>query len=221
MQCHHGLAGTRASLYDNHALQRGADDLVLFALDSCGNVSEAPRTRRLKCVDQRSVPLNSAGLSLLVETVEVAEEFVLDTQEFSPSRCKVTPSLETERVGTRRPVERLGGGRTPIDHNRFLGAVPHPDTTNVERVTKAIGCVVDATKDQRGIADVELRQTVDNVLGEHLSLEARLIGTTGTHFKIRGELSRELARLLERSMRPVEIRLFSFEFGRNRDLRCS
>ena len=149
--------------------------------------------------------LNPAGLSLLIETVQIAEELILDAEELSASRRKVAPSVETKRVGPRRPVERLGGGRSPVDHDWFLGSVPHADAPDVERVTKAIGGVVDTTKYQRGIADIELRQPVDHVLGERFALETRLVGAASTDLEIRGEFSREFARLFERSVRLVEI----------------
>lgn len=65
--------------------------------------------------------------------------------------------------------------------------------------------MVDTTKYQRGIADIELRQPVDHVLGERFALETRLVGAASTDLEIRGEFSREFARLFERSVRLVEI----------------
>lgn len=124
--------------------------------------------------------------------------------------------FESQWVRAGRSIERLGGRGTPIDHDRFLGTIPHAYATDVERIAKARGIVIDAAKHQRTVTDVELCQAIDDVLGEGLSLKARLVRASGADFEIRRQRTSELARLFERAVRSIQIRLFSFEFGVNR-----
>ena len=76
--------------------------------------------------------------------------------------------------------------------------------------------MIDAAKHQRTIANVELCQAIDDVLGEGLSLKARLVRASGADFEIRRQGTSELARLFEREMCSIKVCLFSFEFGMNR-----
>ena len=94
----------------------------------------------------------------------------------------MTTALQTKRIGSGRPVERLGRRCPPIDDDRVLGSIPHADPADIERVV-VLATVIDATKDQRGIANVELLQSIDDVLGERLSLKSRLIGAARANFE--------------------------------------
>jgi len=64
-----------------------------------------------------------------------------------------------------------------------------------------------------------LAQPIDDVLGEDLSFEARLIGAAGADFEGGGQFSGERSGIFETLMGVVEVVLLSNEFGVNDDLR--
>ena len=55
VQRHRRLAGARPALHDEHPVQRGADDLVLLALDGGDDVPHAPGAAPLERRQQRRV----------------------------------------------------------------------------------------------------------------------------------------------------------------------
>ena len=183
MQGHNGLAGARASLNNEEALQWRTDDLVLLALDGGNNVAKTASARCFERSDERAMALNVSGGCLFVEPAEIAKELVVDVEQRATAGSKVSATVEPERVGTCRPIERLGSGSPPVDNNGVLGSVPHANTANVKRIAKLF-VVVDAPKDQRRITDVELVETIYDVLGEGLALEPGLVRTTCADFEV-------------------------------------
>ncbi len=73
--------------------------------------------------------------------------------------------------------------------------------------------MVDTAKHQRRITDVQLRQSIDNVLGERVAFKPCLVGATRADLQILGELSCEGARILHALVRVVEVPLFRFKIG--------
>ena len=188
----------------------------MFALDRCSDVAETAGASGFKGIDQRPVTLDPAGGGLLIESVEITKELVLDPQQLTPAGGEVASTLKTEGVGARGSVKRFSSRCAPIDHDGLLGAIPHSDTTDVQGIAEAVCVVIDAAEYQRGITDVELRQSIDHVFGEGFAFEARLVGSTCTNFKVGGELAGQSPSLFERGVRPIEIGLFGFEFGVDR-----
>ena len=177
MQGHDRLARTGATLNYQQSLQWRTDDLVLFALDGGDDVAESTCSGCFERGDKRSVALNVSARCLFVEPAEVAEELVVDIEQGTAAGRKMAAAVEAERVGSCRPIERLGSGSSPVDDYGVLSTVPHTDATDVQRIAKLF-VVVDAAKDQRRITDVELVETIDDVLGEGLALEPGLVRTT-------------------------------------------
>ena len=102
VQGHDGLAGAGAALDDDHAGQRGADDLVLLGLDGGDDVGEATAARRLQRRDQRALPIDAGALAE-VDGV-LAEQLVLDAEQLaSPVSAKCRRRARS--IGS-RPVAR-------------------------------------------------------------------------------------------------------------------
>jgi hypothetical protein len=114
------LAGAGATLHDEHAVLRGADDLVLLALDGGDDVTERAGAPALERCEQGGVPAQTRAVAafgpdarrsrravqaLVVADTEVAlaEELVLDAQQLGSIDGEVAPPQETHRA---TPVAR-------------------------------------------------------------------------------------------------------------------
>ena len=75
-----------------------------------------------------------------------------------------------------------------------------------------VALVVDATKDERAVANVELGESIDNVAREDIAFEARLIGTTLVHFEGSRQAFCKCASLLQTLVCVIEIGLLVGEF---------
>jgi hypothetical protein len=67
------------------------------------------------------------------------------------------PAAQTDvlRVLLRRPVERLGDRRTPVDHHRVAAGVVDMTAADVEALTLLRGVqIVEATEEERGVGEV-------------------------------------------------------------------
>ena len=156
MQRHHGLAGARAALHHQHAGQRGPDDLVLLALDGGDDVADAPGAGRLERGDERAVALEAGALAQVQRVL--AEELVLDAEQLAAPGGEVAAADEAHGLAAGGPVERLGHRGPPVDHDRLLLVVRHRQAADVEGLAALVLVAVDATEQQRGVAEVELRR---------------------------------------------------------------
>ena len=121
------------------------------------------------------MPLDLAGRGgLFVESAQVTKEFVVDIEQGAPASSEVSTPLEAERISTSSAIERLGSGSAPVNDDCVLLAVPYADTANVKRVV-VFTVMIDATKNERSIANVELLESVENVLRKGISLESCLV----------------------------------------------
>jgi hypothetical protein len=173
----HGLAGAGSALDDEHAGQRGPDDLVLLALDGGDDVAEAARACGLERRDQRALPLQ-AGAFAEVEGV-LAEELVFDAEQLTAAGGEVAAAGQAHRLAAGGPVEGLGDRGPPVDDERFLVGARHGDATDVERLAVGellVGLAVDAAEHERGVAQVKLGQAVRDGVVDDLTLEAGLLG---------------------------------------------
>src|SRR5262249_22241366 len=69
-------------------------------------------------------------------------------------------------------VDRLGAGGPPVDDDRVPVGVGHREAADVERLgglTVDRGSI-DSAEDQRGVAEIELREALDQRLVEHIAL---------------------------------------------------
>ena len=107
------------------------------------------------------------------------EHLVLDAEQRAASDREVTPAGEAHRSVSRRPVERLGDRRSPVDDDRFLSLVGDRQAADVEGLARR---TVDAAEDQGGIADLEVSQPTPDGLLDHVALVAGLMGAAAADF---------------------------------------
>jgi len=143
----HSLAGSWPTLDDQQTGLRSANDLVLLALDRRNDVAEPPRPSGLERGDQGTVSLDPSARRLFVEPSEVTKELVIDVEELTTPRRKVTSTLESERISSGRAIEGFGCSGPPVDDDRVLGSIPHADPADVQRVAVPV-VVIDPAKHQ-------------------------------------------------------------------------
>ena len=76
---------------------------------------------------------------------------------------------------TRRPIERFGHRRSPIDDDRFLLGVAHRDAADIEALEQSIGgfgLSIDATETQRRIAEFQMRSEYRKLSAPNASANA-------------------------------------------------
>ena len=240
MQGHDGLARPRTSLDHEHPGQRGADDLVLLALDGGDDVTEATGTRRLERAEQRTLTGHhwlGLGRGHPQRGESVAEQFVLDTQQLSATGGEVTTAGQPHRRPAGGPIERLCDRCPPIHDDGILITVGDRDTSDVEAldpdsgesagagdsrgldrgapITFIVDLVtelsIDPAEAQRGVAELQLRESVHDGVVDHLSFEAGLFGTAPSHLDHGGETTRSAARGIEAGVGLIDIGLFGDE----------
>ena len=101
VECHDRLARPGSALDHEDARQRGADDLVLFALDGRDDVAEATRAGLLHGGGKRHLAFEHRPVEILASAV--AEELVLDAEQCSASGREV--ARRAKPMGS-RPVAR-------------------------------------------------------------------------------------------------------------------
>ncbi len=201
----HGLAGARPALHDEHAAQLGADDLVLLRLDRRHDVAELARARLLERGEEGTGPDEIA-----VGRDRRVEHLVFDAEQRAASHREVTPAGETHRRASRRPVERLGDRRSPVDNDGFLSLVGDRQAADVEGLA---GRPVDAAEHQGSVADLEVGQTAPDGLLDHVSLVAGLVRAAAADL---GEAPQTLGlrlRPIEAVVRTLDVGLLFGELG--------
>ncbi len=108
--------------------------------------------------------------------VTVAEQLVFQPEQRSPVHGEVPTTGESHRFAAGGPVERLGDRRAPVDDDRLALLVGDRQPADVERLQAVggLGHAVDAPEDERRVAEVELGQSVDHGLVEHVAFVAGL-----------------------------------------------
>jgi len=213
VQGDHGLARARSPLDDEDAGERGADDLVLLALDGGDDVAEASGPGGLQRGDEGAVTGDGAVGLLAVHALELAEDLVLHGQQGPAAGGEVPAPAQAHRLAARGAVEGLGDRRPPVDHERLLVLVGHGQAPDVERLAPGLGGAVDATEHQGGIAELELAQALEDVLLEDLTLPAGLLGAAPAHLEGVLETRGGAAVRLEALVGVVDVGLFGLELG--------
>ena len=141
------LAGARSALDDEHAGLRRTDDLVLLRLDRGDDVAERSGTAAFEGGEQRRVPAQPGPRRvipvepLVVADAEmsVAEQLVLDAEDRTTLDGEVTTTHQAHRLAARRPVERLGHRRPPVDDDGLGVLVGDRQATDVKALRGAVG----------------------------------------------------------------------------------
>ena len=165
---HGRLAGARRPLDDGHAGARATDHDVLLRLDRGHHVLHAAGPRRVERRQQRT--LADEGQTGLARGADV-EHLVLEPDQLAVAPTEVASPHDTHRVVRQRPVERLGGGRPPVDDERIAVLVRDGEATHVQA---AAVDEVEAAHEQPVLRDVERGQPAAGVGDGAVALEQRL-----------------------------------------------
>jgi hypothetical protein len=189
------LARPRPPLYDEHALQRGPDHLVLLALDRRDDVAHASGAGAAERVEQRGFAHEDEPV---VGGVRGVEELVLEVDDLPVLRQDVPPPDDPQRVGRRGPVERLGGGGPPVGDQRLVVGVIDGDSSDV--VGDALRGV-DPSEDQWFIADLQMLHPAQAALDDGVALRS---GRRAVGHRLRGDALSAPLHLLEPLVRVVD-----------------
>ena len=126
-----GLAGARAALHDQHALQRGADDPVLLGLDGGHHVAHPAGAAAGDARDQHGLA-GQAPAVRLGQPVQV-EDLVVDPGDRAVPGVDVTAADQAVRVAGGGGVEGVGRGGAPVDEPRLVLVVAQADPADVQR----------------------------------------------------------------------------------------
>ena len=233
VQRHDGLAGAGAALHDEHAGQRGPDDLVLLALDGGDDVAQPAGAGGLERRDQRAVAADAVvGARPAEPEGPLAEELVLDVQQGAAPGGEVAAAGQAHRLPPGGPVEGLGHRRPPVDDHRLLVLVGHRDAPDVVRLADgrrwprsawaplplAARLLVDAPEAERGVTEVELGEAVQDRVPDHVALEPGLLRAAPADLDHRLELVGPGPRLVEAVVGVVDVRLLRLKIGMDRQL---
>ena len=187
MQGDDGLAGARAALHDEHAGLRRADDLVLLGLDRGDDVAERARCGRARA---RRAASSSRGAGAPVGSVvrhepvvvadaevALAEQLVLDAEQVAALDGEVAAADQAHRLA-RRWRGRTARRPAPASRRRPARTARRPPPGgrcgSSRSVVGRLGVAVDAAEHQRGVAEIEVGQPLDQRLVERVALEAGL-----------------------------------------------
>jgi hypothetical protein len=125
----------------------------------------------------------------------------------------VTSSRQSERLDTGRTVERFGHRRAPIDHQRIEFFIRDRQTSHVVLVdaTPLIGGVVDATEEERLVADGQLVQAMQRRTHDHVTFDEV---ARATHVRHRGAVTEGpglVTHVIEGGESEIEEDLFLFD----------
>ena len=168
MECDCCLACAGRPLDNRHARAGATDHDILLGLDRCDDVLHAAgpwhveRGHERTFADEVKPSLARGG---------DVEDFVLEPDELAVSPTEVAAAHDAHGVVGQGAVERLGGRRAPIDHERVAVLVSDGHATHIEAA--AVG-EVEATDEQAVFGDVERGQPVAGVGDGAVALEQRL-----------------------------------------------
>ena len=165
---HRRLAGAGRPLDDRHAGAGATDHDVLLRLDRGHHVLHAAGPRRVERRQQRA--LADEGQTGLARGADV-EHLVVEPDQLAVAPAEVASPHHTHGVVRQRPVERLGGGRPPVDDERITVFVRDGQATHVQA---AAVDEVEAADEQPVLRDVERGQPAAGVGDGAVALEQRL-----------------------------------------------
>ncbi len=135
-----------------------------------------------------SVAARTSLVGQIEFTVGVGEVLIFHARDFVGANGDVTTTRETQRLDTRRAIERFGDRCAPVDDEGVERFVGDRESAHVIRVaaTVAIRLVVDATKEEGLIADGELIEPVKGGSHHHVALHEV---ARAAHVRYRGAIA--------------------------------
>ena len=151
-----------------------------------------------------------------------AEQLVLDAEQVAALDGEVAAAHEAHRLAAGGAVERLGDRRPPVDHDRLgvarrrrrggrCGSSPGRRRRARRRRSRAVGVAVDAAEHERGLAEVEVGEALDQGLVERVALEAGLERAAEVGLGEVPQPPRGLAALLEAVVGVIDVGLLVSE----------
>jgi hypothetical protein len=213
------LAGTGATLHHQDPGKLGANDLVLLTLDGGDDVAEPTGAGLLQGGDQRTVAPHLARLVTVVVAVvdhpefavehpgTLAEQLVLDAEQLPAPGGEVSAPHQPHRRPAGGPVEGLGDGCPPVDHQGFLVLVGDGHAADVEGVATGGAGLVDAPEHQAGITEVQIVEAAGDAALDDLPLPAGLLGPTLPDLDHRPQLCRRLPSTFQAVVGTIDVRL--------------
>ena len=150
--------------------------------------------------------------------VALAEQLVLDAEQLAALHGEVAAPDQAHRLAAGGPVERLGDRGPPVDHDRVAVLVGHREPADVEaldRIRAPSALAVDAAEDERGVAEIELGQPVDERFVEDVALVAGLEGAADADAGLgqATELPRVGPAAFQAVVRVIDVRLLVARSG--------
>jgi hypothetical protein len=154
----------------------------------------------------------------------VSEEFIFDTEQVATLHCEVTTTGESHRLAPSGAIERLGNWCTPIDNHRLAIVIGYCETADVEALgwawlisyavdVERFAMAVDPAEHQCRIAQIELREPIDEGFVEHIALVARLDGAPKGALVDIAEFPGVGAARFEAAVGVIDVGLFVSEIG--------
>ena len=206
------LAGAGAALHDQHALQASPDHPVLLGLDGGDHVGHPAGAPGGDAGDQHG--LAGQGLAVRLGQPVQVEDLVVDPGDGAVPGVDVAAADQAARVPGGGGVERVRGGRAPVDQARLVLVVAQADPADVQgdRVLRLglAGLVAVGTAEHQAALDrVQLGQPPallgrgEVALQPGLERPARAAAAEGLGQRLPGPL----ARLIEQAIEHVDIGL--------------
>ena len=209
MEGNHCLTCSRPTLDHLDSRQGGPDNFVLLDLDRANDVPETSCPRHLQGCDESTLPFQSITVS---ETLQVAEEFVLESHHRSTATDQMTATLQPHGLQTGGPVERFSNRGSPIDDHRLLVGVPHTDPSDVEDAAAGLRLLVDAPEDEGCVTEVQVLEPGHHLFNDGFPLETGLVGAAAPHLHHAGQTQRPLAGRFKAGVGVVDVGLLEGQF---------
>ncbi len=145
------------------------DRLVLVALDRRDDVAHLPAAAAREGGDEGAVPDDDEVVGCLRD-----HEVVLDADDLGAAAAQHPAADDTHRVDRRRPVERGGGRGSPVDDERLVVVVAHPEPADVADLAlgaRPVGLEVEAAEDEPFVLLVDARAAAGRGVDERVALE--------------------------------------------------
>jgi hypothetical protein len=181
VQCDDSFAGTRAAADHSDTASWCPDRLVLLGLDGRDDVahrvpaSARQRRHQRALAEHRQVFRRPLG----------RQQVVFEPDDPRPLVPQYATAYHAQPVGRGRSVERLGGGRSPVDHQRLVLRVTDADPADVQLLQllggrdglAVVTCVgVEPAEHQSFVLCVQLGDPAGGGVDQHVALvEAGLL----------------------------------------------
>ena len=176
-----GLARTRAAPDHEHAVDVGADRLVLLGLDGGDDVAHAAGAVLLERGEQRAF---AGDPESFVFHRDLVEDLVVEAGDLAAlAGDEVAAPHHRHRLDGSGAVEGLGDRRAPVDDERRVVLVLDREAPHVPPDS---AFEIEATEHQRRLADFEIGQPALGHVPRDVPLEPGLVGAAGAHVGVGG-----------------------------------